>query len=41
VFASRMPRRVFEPKRGEVTGGWRNYVIRSFLICALNDVMIF
>ena len=33
VFENRMLRRVFGPKRDEVTGEWRNYIMRSFVIC--------
>jgi hypothetical protein len=31
-------RRMFGPKRDEVTGGWRNCITRSFLICTLCQV---
>jgi hypothetical protein len=29
-FEKRLLRRIFGPKRNEVTGGWRNVIIRSF-----------
>ena len=33
VFENRVLRRVFGPKRDEVTGEWRNYIMRSLGIC--------
>jgi hypothetical protein len=33
VFEYRVLRRVFGPKRDEVTGEWRNYIMRSPVIC--------
>jgi hypothetical protein len=33
VFEKRVLRRVFGPKRDEVTGIWRKYIIRSLVIC--------
>jgi hypothetical protein len=33
VFENRVLRRVFGPKRDEVTGNGENYIIRSFIIC--------
>jgi hypothetical protein len=35
VFESNVLRGIFGPKRNEVTGGWRNCIIRSFMICTL------
>ena len=36
VFESRVLRRIFGPKRDEVTGERRkNYVMRSFMICTI------
>jgi hypothetical protein len=34
VFENRVLRRIFGPKRDEVTGGWRNCIMRSFITCA-------
>jgi hypothetical protein len=28
-------RRIFGHKRDEVTGGWRNYIMRSCMVCTL------
>jgi hypothetical protein len=28
-----MPMAVFGPKREKVTGGWRKYMLRNFIIC--------
>jgi hypothetical protein len=40
VFENRVPRRIFGPKRDEVTGGCRNCVMRSFMICTLRQVFL-
>jgi hypothetical protein len=33
AFENRVLRRVLGPKRDEVTGEWRNYIMRSLMIC--------
>jgi hypothetical protein len=33
VFENRMLRRIFGPKRDEVTGEWMKYIMRSLMIC--------
>jgi hypothetical protein len=33
VFENRVFRRVFGPKREEVIGEWKNYIMRSLVIC--------
>jgi hypothetical protein len=33
VFENRVLRRIFRPKRHEVTGDWRNGILRSFINC--------
>jgi hypothetical protein len=33
VFEKRVLRRVFGPKRDEVTGNGENYIMRSLMIC--------
>jgi len=33
VFESRVFRRIFGPKKDEVTGEWRNYIMMSLMIC--------
>jgi hypothetical protein len=33
LFENRVLRRVFGPKRGEVTGNGENYIMRSLMIC--------
>jgi hypothetical protein len=38
VFQNKVLRRIFGPKRVEVTGGWRNCIKRSFVICTLRQV---
>jgi hypothetical protein len=38
VFENRVLRRIFGPKRDEVTGEWRKCITRSFMICTLRQV---
>jgi hypothetical protein len=38
LFENRALRRVFGPKRGEVTGNGENYIMRSSVICTLYPV---
>jgi hypothetical protein len=38
VVESRVLRRIFGSKRDEVTGEWRNCIMRSFVICTLHQV---
>jgi hypothetical protein len=38
VFESRMLRRIFGPKRDEVTESEENYITRNFVICILCQV---
>jgi hypothetical protein len=33
VFENRVLRRIFGPKRDEVTGEWRKFTMRNFIIC--------
>jgi len=33
VFENRVLRRIFGPKRDEVTGNGENYIMKSFVIC--------
>ena len=39
VFENRVLRRIFGPKRDEVTGGGENYIMRSLLICTLDPIL--
>jgi len=39
VFENRVLRRVFGPKRDEVTGNGENYVMRSLMICTLHPIL--
>jgi hypothetical protein len=39
VFENRVLRRVFGPKRDEVTGNGENYITRSFVMCAPRPVV--
>jgi hypothetical protein len=33
VFKNRVPRTVFVPMREEVTSGWKNCIMNSFVVC--------
>ena len=39
VFENRVLRRIFGLKRDEVTGEWRNYIMRSSMICTAHPVL--
>ena len=39
VFENRVLRRVFVPKRDEVTGNAENYIMRSLVICTLYPIL--
>jgi hypothetical protein len=36
-FGDRVLRMEFEPKGEEVTGDWKNFIVRSFMICTLHQ----
>jgi hypothetical protein len=39
VFENRVLRRIFGPKRDEVTGEWKkNYITRSLMICTPDNI---
>ena len=38
VFENRVLRKIFGPKRDEVTGDWRNYILRSLMICTAHPM---
>jgi hypothetical protein len=40
VIENRVLRRIFGPKRDEVTGGWRKLHIRSCMVCTLRRVLL-
>jgi hypothetical protein len=33
VFENRVLRRIFKPKSSEETGEWKNYIMRSLIVC--------
>ena len=39
VFENRVMRRIFGPKRDEVTGEWRNYIMRNLMICTAQQIL--
>ena len=39
VLENRVLRRVFGPKRDDVTGEWRNYIMRSLIVCTDHPVL--
>jgi hypothetical protein len=38
VFENRVLREIFVSKRNEVTGGWKDLIMRSFIACTLLQV---
>jgi hypothetical protein len=40
MFKNRVLRRIFGPKRGEVTGVGENCILRSFITCTLLQVYL-
>jgi hypothetical protein len=40
VFEKRLIRKIFGPKRDEVTGGWENCIMRSFITCIHSQVKL-
>ena len=39
MFEKRVSRRIFGPKRDEVTREWKNYIMRSLMICTAHQIM--
>jgi len=40
VFENRVLRKIFGPKRGEVTGEWKkNYIMKSLMICTPHPIL--
>jgi hypothetical protein len=39
VFENRVLRRIVGPKRDEVTREWRNFILRSVMICTLHQIL--
>ena len=39
VFENKVLRRIFGPKSDEVTGEWRNYIMRNLMICTHHPVL--
>jgi len=39
VFENRVLRRVFGPKRDEITGNGENYIMRSLMICTPHPIL--
>jgi hypothetical protein len=37
VFENKVLRRLFGPKRNEVTREWGNYIVKSLMICTLHQ----
>jgi hypothetical protein len=40
VFESRVLRSIYGPKRDKVTGGGKNYIMRSLMICILHQLLL-
>jgi hypothetical protein len=39
VFKNRVLRRIFGSERDEVTRKWKNYVMRSLMICTAHQIL--
>jgi len=39
VLENRVLRRIFGPRRDEVTGGGENYIMRSLMICTPHPIL--
>jgi hypothetical protein len=39
VFENRVLRRIFGPKRDEVTEKWKNFIMRSLMICNPHPIL--
>ena len=39
VFENRVLRRIFGPKRNEVTGSGENYMMKSLMMCTPNSIL--
>jgi hypothetical protein len=40
VFENRVVRRIFGPKRDEVTGDWRTLMMRSFITSTFSHIFL-
>jgi hypothetical protein len=40
VFRRRVLRKVFQPKRDEVTGSGEDYIMRSFIVCVPHQLLL-
>jgi len=40
VFENMVLRRIFGSKRDEVTAEWRNYIMRSLMICTPHPIFV-
>jgi hypothetical protein len=40
VFENRVLRRIFGPKRDEVTGGWRKCIMKSCMVCTFHLLLL-
>jgi hypothetical protein len=39
VLENRVMRKIFGPKREDVTGGGEDYITRKFMICTLDQIL--
>jgi hypothetical protein len=39
MFENRVLRKIFGPKREDITGGWRKCIMRSFISCTLHHIL--
>jgi hypothetical protein len=41
VFENTVRRRLFGPKRDEITGEWEDYITRSSMICTHHQILFY
>jgi hypothetical protein len=39
AFENGVLRRIFGPKRDEITGEWRKYIMRNLIVCTLRQII--
>jgi len=39
MFENRVLRRILGPKRDELTGEWKNYIMRNLMICTAHAII--
>jgi hypothetical protein len=40
MFENRVPRKIFGPKRDQIIGDWKNYIIKIFINCTPHQIAL-